>query len=402
MRTVDVNERRARLGRRHRLAPGHRAASIEEAADSVVALHATDQATIYLSAWARVDGLAIDDVDAALYETRTLVKHLCMRRTLFVFDRDLLGTIVSGVSSRVADTECRRLAKDVERGGLHDDGARWLDGAREATLRALDELEIATASELKAAVPELDGYLIYAPDKSYGGKQSVAPRVLTTLSASGEVVRGPNRGRWTISRPAYVRTMRWLGAEPERPDAEDAIDDLVARWLIAFGPGTLNDIKWWFGSTLTLIRGALARVGAVEVDLDGQVGYLHPDDVEPVAPTQPWAALLPGLDPTTMGWNERDWYLGPHKPEIFDSNGNAGPTAWWDGSIVGSWIQQPSGEVTVHLLDAVGGEARTALDAEAERLTRWLDGTTFRSSFPSPMMQRLLAQVAEAAATDSR
>jgi hypothetical protein len=84
------------------LAPEHRADSVEQAADSIVALHATDQPTIYLSAWARVDGLTVQDVDTALYDARTLVKHLCMRRTLFVFTRGLLGPIQAAQSMSLA------------------------------------------------------------------------------------------------------------------------------------------------------------------------------------------------------------------------------------------------------------------------------------------------------------
>ena len=126
---------------------------------------------------------------------------------------------------------------------------------------------------------------------------------------------------------------------------------LVERWLRAFGPGTVADIKWWLGSTVAAARKALADLDAVEVDLDGQTGYVLPDDLEATAPVEPWAALLPPLDPTTMGWFERDWYLGPHKAQLFDTNGNAGPTAWWDGRIVGGWRQTETGEIDVQLLE---------------------------------------------------
>ncbi len=51
-----------------------------------------------------------------------------------------------------------------------------------------------------------------------------------------------------------------------------------------------------------------------------------PDDLESIDPVEPWAALLPPLDPTTMGWKERDWYLGSYKEQLFDTAGNAGPT----------------------------------------------------------------------------
>ena len=131
----------------------------------------------------------------------------------------------------------------------------------------------------------------------------------------------------------------WASRSPT-PSEADAVATLVERWLRAFGPGTVADIKWWLGSTVRAVRRALEQVGAVEVDLDGRTGYLLADDLEPTEPAEPWAALLPPLDPTTMGWFERDWYLGEYKPQLFDSTGNGGPAVWWDGRIVGGWRQE--------------------------------------------------------------
>ena len=166
---------------------------------------------------------------------------------------------------------------------------------------------------------------------------------------------------------------------------------MVERWLRAFGPGTVADVKWWLGSTVTAVKKALAVLDAVEVDLDGQIGYVLPDDVEPTAPVKPWAALLPPLDPTTMGWFERDWYLGRYRGELFDTNGNAGPTAWWDGRIVGGWRQSDAGEVELQLLEDVGKTGRRALDDRATRLTEWLGGTRVVARFPSPLSKQLAA-----------
>ena len=112
----------------------------------------------------------------------------------------------------------------------------------------------------------------------------------------------------------------WLGHTLDRVPAAEATASLVEQWLRAFGPGTEADIKWWFGSTLTTVRGTLAAVGAVAVDLDGSTGYVLADDLDDTAPVEPWAALLPPLDPTTMGWIEHDWYLGavPGRPGRLD------------------------------------------------------------------------------------
>src|SRR4029453_2259928 len=112
------------------------------------------------------------------------------------------------------------------------------------------------------------------------------------------------------------------------------------------------------------VRPAVAATGAVEVDLDGIPGLVLADDLDPVPAPEPWAALLPGPAPTTLGWRGRDFYRGPHRPVLFDRNGNAGPAIWWDGRVVGGWAQRRTGEVVLRLLEDVGGDATAAAGAE--------------------------------------
>jgi hypothetical protein len=385
VRKIEAAERRARLARRHRLAPGHKAGGVVEAAESMVCLHATDPATVYLSAWARVDGMERADLDAALYEKRTLVKHLAMRRTLFVFPRAALPAAQAGAGNRVADIERRRLVRDVEKAGLRKDGERWLREASEQVLERLSDGREATSSELRDEIPLLEGAIAYGEGKSWGGRLPVGPRVLTTLSAAGQIVRATNAGAWTISRPRWASMEKWLGEPLEPPSDEEGTAKLVELWLRAFGPGTGADVKWWLGSTVTAVRKALGRLEAVEVDLGGRTGYLLPGDLEPPERVEPWAALLPPLDPTTMGWHERDWYLGRYKDLLFDTAGNAGPTVWWDGRIVGGWRQGADGEVVLQLLEDIGSDGRVAVEAEAAMLTDWLKGTKVLPRFPSPL-----------------
>ena len=86
-----------------------------------------------------------------------------------------------------------------------------------------------------------------------------------------------------------------------------------------------------------------------------------------------------------MGWKDRNWYLGPHRPTLFDSNGNAGPTIWADGRIVGGWTQNGDGIIALHVLEDVGIETRQLIDAEAARLQEWIGTTRVRVSFPPPL-----------------
>jgi hypothetical protein len=363
---------------------------VEQVARDLVGLHGTTASTVYLSAWARVPGFTVADMDRALYDERTLVKQMAMRRTLFVVPVGSLDVVCAAVGARVAEAEARRLVRDVERAGLHPDGAAWLRAACSAVLAALDDGRELTAAQLRAEVPLLEGTLSYGAGRSWGGAVPIGPRVLTVLSAEGRVVRAANQGAWTASRPRWAAMRHWTG-RPVRPmDPGEALARLVRAWLLAFGPGTEQDLKWWLGGTIGATRRALARLEAVEVALEGGgSGYLLPEDLAPAPAVAPWAALLPELDPTTMGWYGRDWYLGAHRPAIFDSAGNAGNTAWWQGRIVGGWAGAPDGEVVLHLLEDVGAEGRRALAAEAERLTGWLGGTSVRGGYPSPLVRRL-------------
>lgn len=390
-RSFSVEERRARLARRHFLAP--QGGTAESVSSALVGLHATDPATPYLSLWARVPEFTVGDLDDALYERRSLVKHLAMRRTLWVVGADGLGAVQAASSDRVAANERRKLIADIEKGGIASDGAAWLDTACAAVLAYLDEHGSAAAAELRTALPELAGSYDPAPGKRWGGATPVAPRVLTVLAVHGDIIRGPNTGAWTTSRPRWTSRTSWLG-DAASADADTASSELVRTWLRAFGPATVADIAWWFGHTLTWTRRALGEVGAVEVDLDGGPGVVLPDDLEPEPAVGPWCALLPGLDVTTMGWFDRDWYLDGHREQVFDRNGNAGPTAWVDGRVVGGWVHDDGGRVQLRLTADIDKGARKALQHKADELTAWLDGVQIKPRFPSPLTKsnRLGAQ----------
>ena len=92
-----------------------------------------------------------------------------------------------------------------------------------------------------------------------------------------------------------------------------------------------------------------------------------------------------------MGWKERDWYLGPHADVVFDSTGNAGPTVWWDGRVVGGWSQRRDGEIVFKLLEDVGRDVVAAVEAEAGRVGSWLGEVRFSPGFLPPFQRELAA-----------
>ncbi|HEX2420445.1 MAG TPA: winged helix DNA-binding domain-containing protein [Acidimicrobiia bacterium] len=388
MRHITDGERRARLTRRHALGPDFRATDPGAATRSMTVLHATEAPSVYLSLFARVENLKATDVDTALYEDRSLVKQLAMRRTLFVFPRDLLPAAWGSASARVAGQNGSRLVKEAEAAGLSKDGAAWLAAARKAVLKRLENGDELSAQELRESIPEIGGRIQVAVGKKYGGEFSIAPRLLAQFGAEGSIVRAHNQGHWRTSRPLWTSMKAWLGEVPEPLRAREGYAELVRRWLWTFGPGTVEDIRWWLGSTVSAVKQGLADVDAVEVSLDGGLsGWVLPDDVDPISVSAPGASLLPVLDPTTMGWKARDFYLGTYGSELFDTNGNAGTTAWWNGRVVGCWVQDQTGVVRVELLEDPGSKARKALQSEAERLTDWLEGNRVSTVYASSAMR---------------
>ncbi|MCX5420296.1 winged helix DNA-binding domain-containing protein [Streptomyces sp. NBC_00078] len=388
VRYIGAAERRARLALRHRLAPGARAGSPEEVADSLVALHGTDPATVYLAVGARLADAAttVPETERALYADRSLVRMHGMRHTVFVFPTDLTAVVHASTGLTVAARERAALLKDMAKAGAPD--AAWLKEVEESALAALARRGQATAAELAQDEPRLREQFAYAAGKSYEGVHTVSTRLLRVLGVEGRVVRGRPLGSWTSSQ------FRWAVAPPHPElDVAEAQAALLGRWLTVCGPATEDDLKWWTGWKVTDVRRALTAIGARSVALDEGTGYVVDGDVGPVAgPAQPWVALLPGLDPAAMGWRERDWYLAPElRPQLFDGSGNVGPTVWWNGRVVGGWAQRRDGEIVWRALlpSGVGREAESAIGAEVQRLQGWLGSTRVTPRFRTPVEKEL-------------
>jgi hypothetical protein len=408
---ISVAQRRARLVARHHL--GSPAGSVTGAVNAMIVLHATDPVTVYLSAWARTRIASPGELDEAMYAQRAVIRMLGMRRTMFIVPAPLVPVVQRACTDDVARRLRQGLERDLEKGGVGDgDAAGWLRDVGDAALRALAARGSGFAADLSADEPRLRTALTYAPDKSYGGVANITSRVLMLLSAEGLIVRGHRRGGWSSGQFKWFPAQSWLpgprdfagsaggaavaGGDPAGLVASTltsaaAQAELARRWLLAFGPAPAADLQWWAGWTAGQAKAALAALGVSEVDLDGRPGVALASDTEPAPQPAPCAALLPALDPTPMGWQSREWFLGPHGPALFDRTGNIGPTAWWDGRVVGGWAQRASGEVVYRMLEDAGAEAEAAVAAEAARLGTWLGDSRVTPRFRTPLERELSA-----------
>ena len=71
---------------------------------------------------------------------------------------------------------------------------------------------------------------------------------------------------------------------------------------------------------------------------------------------------------------------------IFDWSGNCGTTAWWNGQIVGAYVQDDAGHIELIVPRDPGPAGRAALQAEGERLGDWLDGEKVSTLYKSPLV----------------
>jgi hypothetical protein len=400
VRTVSVQQRRRSIVGRHHLDGS--GASPEEVTQALLALHATDPASVYLSVLARSTRTTLADVSEAMYERRSLVRWMAMRRTLFLLPRGDVPVIQAAVSAPLAATLRRRLISLLERNGseppIEGEVGRWLAALEARVEAALRARGTATGAQLGVDEPALRTVI---PGRAPSDvRQTVTSPLLTVMSTEGRLVRSTPTGTWTS------RHHRWEPVEHWWPDGLPQLDEaesqrvLARRWLARFGPATADDLRWWTGWTKTTVQQVLSRLPIEQVDLHGQPGIAlgaaaadaGPDPTAHTMgdpPGPPAATLLPSLDPTPMGWKHREWFFGIDQHQVFDRNGNIGPTLWWDGEIIGSWAVAATGEIRVKLVADRGTEASNAIGDAAARLHDRLHGAVITPAIRTPLERSL-------------
>jgi hypothetical protein len=186
----------------------------------LVALHASDPASVYLSVLARSSASTLADVSAAMYERRTLVRWMAMRRTLFLLPRADVPVVQATISTPLAAVLRRRLLSQLKRNGteppVDGDLETWLSSLQGRVEHALRARGGATGNELAADVPALRtgaaGGAISAQPAPATSSITPAARLSLLRSVSGRYSPdGPVRRcrwRWQRSRPAARRCAR--------------------------------------------------------------------------------------------------------------------------------------------------------------------------------------------------
>jgi uncharacterized protein YcaQ len=391
------------LAHKQHLLPGSRLSDVLQVSRDIVALHATSATGPYLSLWARMSNFRREMLAEALYEQRDLVKLLCMRVTLHAVPSDEAPLFFQACRSYIE----RRTPPRYRGGGLlaqaglctEQEAGDALEKLHRQVLSVLAERGPSTTKEIAEAVPEFQSRIRHDVGKPYEGEFSIGTRLISDMCAQGMLVRTRVRGTWRSNLYEYAPLADWLpGVDLESVTPQEARAWLVRRYLVAFGPATVDDVQWWTGFTKTDTKKALAvlKPEVVEVavgDLDATYLMLADDAAHAagfVAPDGIFACLLPSLDPYIMGYRDRRRFLADeHRPRLFDRAGNSVPTVLVSGRVVGAWGQRRDGTVHCDLLEGTTTEERARLDAEVARLESFLEGETLPSGFLTPSFKAL-------------
>jgi len=378
------------LAHRQHLLPIARCPNVVQVTRDVVALHATDPVGPYLSLWARTTGFRREALKDALYERRELAKVLCMRDTLHVVPSDEIPFFFQAYASRRTSAERATVSALLVQAGMCTKGEaeKILERLQYQVLDVLHGKGPSTVRQIGQAVPELQARVRYGVDKPYGGEFSIGSRLVPSMCALGLLIRARPRGTWRSNLYEYASLSAWLpGFDLETVAPQEAQVWLVRRYLSTFGPVTRDDVQWWTGFSKGDTGEALRALGAgvVEVAIEGWgSGHLMlADDAERlrkfVTPDTPYAFFLPGLDPFIMGYKDRRRFLAAeHRAKVFDRAGNAVPTVWANGRVVGGWGQRKDGSVTYGLFGPVSDEERAVLEDKRQHLEGFLDGDLLR------------------------
>lgn len=234
MRKITVQQRRRAMVRRHHLAGDAR--NPEAATQAVVALHATDPASVYLSVLARSAASTLGDVADAMYTRRSLVRWMAMRRTPFVFAREDIALVQAAVSTPLAETLRRALISRLLRNGseppIDGDISRWIADLEDRVARGLARRGSASGAQLATDEPALTTLILAkAPSDR---PQNLTTSLLTLMSADGRIVRGAPTGAWTSRHHRWEPISRWWAQGLPSIDPTRAQQDLARRWLERF------------------------------------------------------------------------------------------------------------------------------------------------------------------------
>lgn len=303
----------------------------------------------------------VDDVRAALWKDKTLVKTWLMRATLHLVPSQDLPVYAAAMSSY----------------GMRNTNAwlKWMQITEPELTDLIDAIgealdgDALTREELIAKVGRGRPERVRLAMKSgWGG-------VLKPVARKGRLCFGPNRGQSVT----FVRPMEWLGTWRE-VDPGVALTEIARRYLRAYGPATKNDFARWWGTWPGVGNTAWAGLmpELAPVSIEGQRADILAADLENLESSRHQQAvrLLPQFDPYLMGHTTRDHLVAAaHRSRVSRTAGWISAVVLSEGRVVATWtyeVNKRSLELKVDPLVKIAPSAMKAVRSQAEGLAESL------------------------------
>jgi uncharacterized protein YcaQ len=319
-----------------------------------------------LSLWARVDNLPRSTVEEALWRDRTLVKTWAMRGTLHLLP---IEDFPLYIAARQATLPKRPPSWYTYHGVTPAEAETILDTIPQALSDQPQTREaLASAVAERTGNPKLRDLLL----SGWGA-------LLKPSAFAGDLCFGPSQGQ----NVTFVRPDRWLGKwSAVAPD--EAIKEVARRFLRVYGPATLDEFARWWGVAAGQVRPVFKVLAGElsEVTVEGWRAWLLNESLAEIeaAELKPVVNLLPFFDPYTIAIARHSEHLldETYKSRVYRAQGWIAPVVLVNGRIEGVWEQerQSSGvAVKVDLFTQTGGEVKSRLEAEGQRLGTFLDSS---------------------------
>jgi uncharacterized protein YcaQ len=347
-----------RLARHHFIGP----AELSAVCESVCGIQAQVMSAAHVALWARMHQLKRDDIQAALWTDRALVRTSCMRQTLHLLTaKDFPIYIAALRRSRVA-----AISRIMSKFGVTQ---READALNDDVVKALAAGPLTKLQLTRHLAPRVGKHVQAWMERFWS--------VFRLAVVEGLVCYGPEEG----GQATLVRVDHWLPKQ-QRISEQDAQQLLLRRYLRAYGPATLQDFARWTGfpmpeakSAWTLHQGELS-----EVDVEGQKGFVLREDLGILKDSASGGHVLrlaPSFDPYLLGHVNKNHLLDPaHYKKVYRESAWISPVVLLNGRVAGIWTSQRQGKqllLEIEPLAKFSKSIKAKLEEEAASLGEFLN-----------------------------
>jgi hypothetical protein len=342
--------------RKQHLTADTRINDVVQIVEDIFGLHATGQATPYISLLQRCRNFTREDLDQNLYVSKTLGKIRCVRKTLYVVVKEMIPIAFSATKSIVQPIS----EKYSQFLGVDN---KQFSEARQAILLLLRGNGM-IASQVKSAL----------------NTEVNISAVLNLMCDQGLLIRGKPQTGWRSNIHTYYRfDEHFPDIDLHRVNETEARRILVRQYIASFGPATQDDIAWWTGFTKSEVKNIVVNLGDTLTTIDGYI--VLSSELSALENCHPGLShtvnMLPSLDPYIMGYKERERYLRREDYEyVFDRSGNGTSTILLDGRVIGVWDYEdkPLPVVKYLLFHEVGDETHREIVLSAKEVGSFIAG----------------------------